>query len=105
MLLKAKYEDIDSLGDYLINEADELNKTIDSMISKIDSLGNFWSGPDYENYKEVYKTYLLNTKTSSIELNAFGNAIKRVSYYYGEVDMDFGMKMRKIGVLYDDERK
>ena len=105
MLLKAKYENIDSIGTFLIEESSEFNRKIDDMISKIEKLETYWSGPDYENYKVVYETYLKNLKTTYIELNAFGNAIKRVSYYFGDVDMDFGLRMRKLGIQNDNDKQ
>jgi uncharacterized protein YukE len=97
MLIKAKYENIDSIGDYLVEEASEFNRKIEDMISKLENLELYWSGPDYENFKKVYGTYLRNLKTTYIELNAFGNALRKVSYYFGEVDVDFGLRMRKMG--------
>ena len=104
MYVKTNYNSIKSVGDYLVDRAEEFNKKIDSMIAKLEELEAYWSGPDYDNYKEVYKTYLLNAKTSYIEMNALGNALDRVSFYYGEMDNKFGEKMRKFGEEYDKER-
>jgi uncharacterized protein YukE len=97
MYIKTDYDDLKSMGKYLVNTADDFNSTIDKMLSKLDELELYWKGPDYDNYKEVYRTYLLNIKTSYIELNAFGNALDRVSYYYGQIDSEFDDKMRKMG--------
>lgn len=104
MFVKTNYTSIKSVGDYLVNRAEDFNTKIDNMIAKLEELEAYWSGPDYDNYKEVYKTYLLNVKTSYIEMNALGNALDRVSYYYGEIDNGFGEKMRKFGEEYDKER-
>ena len=97
MRVEANYKDLNSLGDYLVSEADDFNKKINNMINKLEELETYWSGPDYDNYREVYKTYLLNTKTTYIELNAFGNALKTVSGLYSGVDNDFGNEMRRFG--------
>ena len=97
MYIKAEYKNISSLGEYLVSRADDYKKTVDNMISKLEELENYWSGPDYDNYKEVYKVYLQNIKTTYIELNAFGNALKKVGSIYGETDENFGETMRKMG--------
>ena len=74
MYFKAEYNNISFLGEYLNTVASEFNENVDAMIKKVEELGNYWSGPDYENYKISYVTYLRNIKTTYIELNAFGNA-------------------------------
>ncbi len=97
MRLEAKTRNIDAIGKYLIVEGDELNDKIDRMLAKVDELGKYWKGPDYDNFREAYRVYLMNMKTSYIKLNAFGNALKGVSRYYSDVNETFGSKMRKIG--------
>ena len=97
MRVEANYKSLNSLGEYLISEADDFNDKVSKMIEKLEELETYWSGPDYDNYKEVYKTYLMNTKTTYIELNAFGNALKKVSSLYGNVDNDFGNEMKRFG--------
>ena len=97
MRVEADYKKIYTLGDYLVDEAEEYKAKIDKMIEKLECLEAYWSGPDYDNYKEVYKTYLMNAKTTYIELNAFGNALKKVAYLYNDGDNTFGSQMRKLG--------
>jgi uncharacterized protein YukE len=97
MYLKVDYQNVGSIGSYFVEQSHELNKRLDTMNNLLDELASYWKGPDYDNYKEVYGTYLKNCKTSSIELNAIGNALSRIGYYYGEADMDFGIKTREMG--------
>ena len=96
MYIKAEYKNISSLGEYLVSRAEDYKKDVDDMIGKLEELENYWSGPDYDNYKEVYKVYLQNIKTTYIELNAFGNALMKVSSLYSEQDNKFGNTMRKM---------
>ena len=39
----------------------------------------------------------MNAKTTYIELNSFGNALKKVAYLYNDGDNTFGSQMRKLG--------
>ena len=98
MYIKAEYQNISSLGEYLIAVATDYNEDVDAMIKDLEELGSYWSGPDYENYKKAYRSYLQNIKTTYIELNAFGNALKKVGNLYEEVDVNFDNTVKKVEV-------
>lgn len=98
MNVEAEYQNISSLGDYLVAVATDYNDEVDAMIKDLEELGNYWKGPDYENYKMSYKSYLQNIKTTYIELNAFGNALRKVANLYGEVDVNFDNTVKKVEV-------
>ncbi len=97
MYVRADYEMISSLSEYLITMADEYKEIINDMMSKLDELENYWSGPDYENYRESYKSYLRDIKTTYVQLNAYGNALKKVSGFYSDIDVKFGEAMKRFG--------
>ena len=98
MYFKAEYKNISFLGEYLVAVANDYNEDIEAMIKDLEELGKYWNGPDYENYKKSYKSYLQNIKTTYVELNAFGNALKKVANLYGDIDVKFDSTVKKIEV-------
>ena len=96
MKLKSEYENLDAVGDFFVVESDELETKIKELIGYTEELGKYWQGDDYDVYKNNSISNLQNITNTSIEFNAYGNALKKISKIYGELDNDFSIKLRRM---------
>ena len=105
MYIKAEYENIYTLGKYLETVANDYKYDLEAIEKKLEELGNYWTGADYNNYKELYTAYLKQIQVKYVELTAFGKALKKVANLYNESDLGFDNTLRKIGNEDADSRK
>ena len=89
MYLKAKYDVIQDVGKDFVTKSDEIDTTINEMKSLLDELETYWSGEDYNNFKNSYLTSINKANATMIELNALGHALTKVGIVYSIVDNDF----------------
>ena len=96
MQLKAECETIEEIGDFFIDEGEDLDRNIDDLLKLMEELGQYWVGDDFNLYSNNAKSNIENMRNTSIEFNAFGNAIKKASEVYREVDNTFYSKLKRM---------
>ncbi len=96
MKLKSEYENLNAVGDFFTVESDELETKVKELIEYTNELGNYWQGDDYDVYKNNAVSNLQNITNTSIEFNAFGNALKKIANIYSELDNDFSTKLKRM---------
>ena len=96
MRLKAEYDSINAIGTYFVEESKELENNINDINRLIEELSKYWKGTDYETFKNNSTSNMTNVINTAIEFNAFGNALKKISRIYGDIDNDFGTKLKRV---------
>ena len=96
MYVRANYKKIDDLGTYLIDKSDDIDDINEDIKSLLEELNNYWSGKDYDNFKTSYLANIRKSDVASIELNALGNALRKVSNVYLDNDNSFKDKTDKM---------
>ena len=96
MKLRAEYDEIKILGDFFIKESEDLSGNIDDIKKLIEELSNYWKGKDYEVFRNNSISNITNMENTSIEFNAFGNALKKISGIYSGIDNDFSTKIKRV---------
>ena len=96
MRIKAECETIEEIGDFFIDEGEELEKNVNDILKLMEELGQYWEGEDFNVYSNNATSNIENITNTAIEFNAFGNAIKKASGVYKEVDNLFYNKMKRM---------
>ena len=89
MYLKAKYDVIQNVGNNFVKKSDDIDTTLNEIKSLLDELETYWSGEDYDNFKNSYLTSINKANVTMIELNAIGHSLTKVGIVYSLVDNDF----------------
>lgn len=96
MYLKVKYDDLKETGKFLVDKSDELDDLVGDIKVLIDELKGYWDGTDYNKFISSYNRNLRKVTATVIELNALGNALKKISSIYQGIDTDFEKKVSKM---------
>jgi len=96
MYVRANYKKIDDLGTYLIDKSDDIDSINEDIKSLLNELNNSWNGSDYENFKSSYLSNIRKSEARCIEINALGNALRKVGNVYSDNDKSFKDKMDKM---------
>ncbi len=65
---------------------DELDELIENMNNECTLMESFWSGVDYDNFKEGYTTYLENLKSISTFLETKAGIMRVSALKHGKID-------------------
>ena len=65
---------------------DQLNDLLEKMNDECVNMESFWSGLDYDNFKEGYTTYLENLKSISSFLETKAGVMKSSALKHGTID-------------------
>ena len=96
MYLKVKYDHLQDTGTFFISKSDEIDDLMEEMKSLSQELKSYWDGTDYEQFMNRYNQRIKEATATSIELNALGNALNKVSALYQGIDTDFGNKVQRM---------
>jgi len=104
MYLKANYNDIDSVSDNVLREAEVFEKTIKEMDELINSIRSCWTGGDSENFINNSSTYVKNLNQEVTEIRNLCSFSKKAADAYRGHDDGWMEKVRKVGVEEDEKR-
>ncbi len=96
MYLRVKYDSLSDAGKYFVKKSDELETLVKEMKTLTNELKAYWDGNDYNVFLNRYNNRLKEVTATSIELNALGNALNKVSDLYSGIDSDFGKRVQKM---------
>jgi len=96
MYFKVKYDVLNDTGRYLVNKSEEIDKLVNEIKTLSVALKNHWNGKDYESFINSYNKNLKKVTATTIELNALGNALCKVSGIYQGLDYEFENKLQKM---------
>lgn len=96
MIIRAKYENIQIVGNYLINQAQELLNEKAALDRAITEVKNSWSGTDADQFISKSLTYSNELTQVSETLNNMGILIKGKGSNYQAVSEDFIKRMRSL---------
>lgn len=96
MYLKVKYDNLQDVGTYFVSKSEELDKVLEDIKSLSNELKNYWDGTDYDKFVNRYNVYIKDAIATSIEINALGHALKKISDLYLGIDNDFGNKVNSM---------
>lgn len=98
MKLSVNYYEINKIGSTVQRKAKELDRELSSLINLINSLSNYWEGPDCNIFITKSTTYLQSKKSEVDELFKIGSIICKSSNKYGNKDVEWGTNVRKEGL-------
>ena len=96
MYLKVEYNNLNDTGKYFLEKSKELDTLVKEIDSLKEELKNYWDGDDYYTFVNSYNNHLKEVTATAIELNAFGNTLKKVSNVYEDLDVSFGNRVHKM---------
>jgi uncharacterized protein YukE len=96
MYLRVKYDSLNDTGKYFVQKSDELDQLVKEIRTLTNDLKQYWDGNDYKVFINTYNNRLREVTATSIELNAIGNALNKVSDLYSGVDNDFGKRVQSM---------
>lgn len=96
MIIKAKYDTIQVVGNYLIYQAKEILNEKAILDKKIDEVRNSWSGMDAEQFISKSLTYSNELTKVAETLNNMGTLIRVKGSNYQAISEDFIKRMRSL---------
>ena len=96
MYLRVKYDNLNNTGNYFVQKSDELKTLVEEIRTLTNELKTYWDGNDYNVFVNKYNERLREVTATSIELNALGYALNKVSDLYSGIDNDFGKRVQSM---------
>lgn len=97
MEFKVDYITVLGIGNDLLKETNELEETLEHMLTLIEELNSCWKGIDYENFANNASVYIKNLNFNIQELKFLSNFIKLAAGKYSDSDLEFARRIRKVG--------
>jgi len=103
MRLKANYNEIDIVGNFVLSKTEELDKTLKNSFSLIEEISSCWEGPDALTFTTNASTYIKNIDNTVKNLKSVGTLMRKVSYIYKEKDYEWETQIKKVGLIENEK--
>ncbi len=84
-MLFVKTEELLAFGEYLVKTQTELDSLLTDLDSKMSTITTGWNDSEGTEYVAKFKTFIVEAKKISVEVNNLGTYAKNISSNYDQI--------------------